>query len=95
VLKFLHTKPDEYYSSRQVWEQPEVEASRASVINFLTKMAETGFLDLQVKTGKGGHRGLYSAMFYDLDDLKNQLFRMFISHMRQELNIEPTRHYGE
>lgn len=34
--------------------------SRASVINFLNRMVDEGVLDYTEKTGKGGHRRLYS-----------------------------------
>lgn len=35
--------------------------SRASIINFLNAMCEEGILGYTEKTGKGGHRRIYSA----------------------------------
>ena len=58
-------------SSRDVWvavnDRLGVEASsrnaisRASIINFLNAMCGEGILDYTEKTGKGGHRRIYSA----------------------------------
>jgi predicted transcriptional regulator len=35
--------------------------SRASVINYLKKLAESGIIGMKQKTGKGGYHGVYSA----------------------------------
>jgi len=35
--------------------------SRASVINYLKKLTESGIIDREGKTGKGGYHGVYSA----------------------------------
>jgi len=35
--------------------------SRASVINYLKKLAESGIIDAKEETGKGGYHGVYSA----------------------------------
>lgn len=35
--------------------------SRASVINFMARMAEEGILEYTEKTGKGGHQRVYTA----------------------------------
>jgi predicted transcriptional regulator len=35
--------------------------SRASIINFLEKMASIGMLNKKENTGKGGYRGVYSS----------------------------------
>ena len=35
--------------------------SRASVINYLKKLAESGIIGAKEETGKGGYHGVYSA----------------------------------
>jgi len=56
---------EETLSSRQVWEQANVQLpgtiSRASIINFLNASVENGLLDYVEITGKGGYRRLYSS----------------------------------
>jgi hypothetical protein len=51
--------------SKAVWDRVNAELkpntiSRASVINFLESMRETGVLKGVERTGKGGHRWIYS-----------------------------------
>lgn len=60
-------------SSRDVWlavndNMPEKEGgkaaiSRASIINFLNSMVDNKVLNYTEKTGKGGHRRIYSAKY--------------------------------
>jgi predicted transcriptional regulator len=47
--------------------------SRASVINFLESMRETGVLKGDEKTGKGGHRWIYSPAMNEAE------FKQFIA----------------
>ena len=62
--------------SREVWEQvnqhPKISISRASIINFLSDMAELGILNTTTETAKGGYRSRYSAK-YDEDHTKQYL----------------------
>ena len=62
--------------SREVWEQvnqhPQINISRASIINFLNNMVELGILNTSSETGKGGHRSRYSPK-YDEDQTKQYL----------------------
>ena len=62
--------------SREVWEQvnqkPQINISRASIINFLNDMVELGILNTTSETGKGGHRSRYSPK-YDEDKTKQYL----------------------
>ena len=55
---------EETLSSRQVWEQVNEmlpgTISRASIINFLNASVDTGLLDYEETTGKGGYRRLYT-----------------------------------
>jgi predicted transcriptional regulator len=70
--------------SREVWEQinqhPQINISRASIINFLNDMAEQGILNTTTETGKGGYRPRYSPKYdeyqtkqYLADAVKNKL----------------------
>ena len=64
-------------NSRQVWEAiGKNDISRASVINFLASAVENGLLDVTYVTGKGGHRGIYTAK-YDEAGTKEYLKRTF------------------
>ena len=67
---------------RYVWEVGETDSrrayeflqgtefamSRASLINFLKKMAEEGFLSYSEKTGKGGYKGIWRPHPEALDE---------------------------
>ncbi len=59
----------EYLGSRDVWEKTNAvlgsqglqHRSRATYINYLSDLADNGFVFVQNVTGKGGHRDLYQA----------------------------------
>jgi len=64
ALRVIWASP-EGLGSRAVWDRVNAELkpgtiSRASVINFLESMKEMGVLKGDEKTGKGGHRWIYS-----------------------------------
>ena len=63
ALHILWSRNGEYLTSREVWQQVsgKLTISRASIINSLNRMARSGVLDYKETTGKGGHRGLYTA----------------------------------
>jgi len=61
-VKLLWTA-DKALGSRDVWSHLKDEASRASVINFLEAMTRYGLLEKTLVTGKGGHRGIYTAKY--------------------------------
>jgi predicted transcriptional regulator len=63
TLRLLWSKSGEFLTSRQVWQHvsEKMSISRASIINSLNRMVKMGVLDYNEVTGKGGHRGLYSA----------------------------------
>jgi predicted transcriptional regulator len=67
AMRFIWSKPQGVgASSREVWmginqNLKTRSISRASVINFLNAMVEEGVLENNEITGKGGHRGIYSA----------------------------------
>jgi predicted transcriptional regulator len=64
ALRAIWATP-EGLGSKAVWDRVNAELkpntiSRASVINFLESMRETGVLKGVERTGKGGHRWIYS-----------------------------------
>jgi predicted transcriptional regulator len=64
ALRVIWAAP-EGLGSKAVWDRVNAELkpntiSRASVINFLESMRETGVLKGVERTGKGGHRWIYS-----------------------------------
>jgi len=64
ALRAIWANP-EGLGSKAVWDRVNAELkpntiSRASVINFLESMREAGVLKGVEKTGKGGHRWIYS-----------------------------------
>ena len=69
-------------TSREVWEavNKKTKISRASVINFLEASHENGLLERDTTTGKGGHRGIYSAK-YDEQGTKEYLKKVFKEHL--------------
>ena len=76
MLKTLW-KSTEGLNSRQVWEAVGGDKiSRASVINSLDAMVENGLLSKTSRTGKGGHRGIFSPKF-DEAGTKQYLVKVF------------------
>jgi predicted transcriptional regulator len=63
ALRLLWSRSGEYLSSREVWQSVgmKMTISRASIINSLNRMANSGILAHKEITGKGGYRSLYSA----------------------------------
>ncbi|MFB0543232.1 MAG: BlaI/MecI/CopY family transcriptional regulator [Candidatus Bathyarchaeia archaeon] len=62
ILRFLWKSGREGVTSKDVWSHLSrvYKISRASVINFLQKLAEDGVLKNEPQTGKGGYRGFYT-----------------------------------
>lgn len=80
AFKALWSSPKEM-SSKEVWEAVgEKTISRASIINFLVEMADLGFLERSEKSGKGGHRGIYTPK-YDEEGMKRVLKKMFMEKL--------------
>ena len=70
-------------NSRQVWHTVGVDKiSRASIINFLNAMVDSGLLNMESITGKGGHRGVYSPC-YDEAGTKRYLAERFREKLYQ------------
>jgi len=85
-LCYLWSKNGEYASSREVWDNvtKKLPISRASIINSLNRMAEFGVLLSKETTGKGGHRGLYSAAMNE-NELKKHIADELIKSIRNNL----------
>jgi|GEM_PF-2971285 len=83
ALKALWAKGDGM-TTREVWYAlGRNEAfSRASIINFLESAYENGFLDKTEITGKGGHRGAFTAK-YDEAGTKAYLKRVFMERLKE------------
>ena len=63
--------------------------SRASVINFLESMKEMGVLKGDEKTGKGGHRWIYSPAMNE-SEFKEFVASTIISNLRRDFPEETT-----
>jgi len=85
AMRYLWRLGGEGASSYDVWKQvnedfksdqtiSRASISRASIINFLNAMVDDGALDYTEKTGKGGHRRIYS-MNYDEAGFKEYVAR--------------------
>ena len=90
ALKYIWGLDGRGASSREVWvnvnkvmrtdTSQRDSISRASVINFLNNMFDEGALNNSEITGKGGHRGIYSAK-YDEAGFKEYMAKKIISKM--------------
>ena len=90
ALKYLWRLDGDGASSREVWvnvnkvmstdTSQRDSISRASIINFLNKMVDEGALNNAEITGKGGHRGIYSAK-HDEAGFKEHMAKKIISKM--------------
>lgn len=63
ALRLLWSRRGEYLTSREACQHvnEKMKISRASIINSLNRMKNSGILDYKETTGKGGYRGLYAA----------------------------------
>jgi len=86
ALKYLWRLNGKGASSRDVWVNVNMDLmgertiSRASIINFLNDMVDEGALNNAEITGKGGHRGIYSAK-HDEAGFKEHMAKKIISKM--------------
>ena len=86
ALKYLWRLNGKGASSREVWVNVNKDLmgkrtiSRASIINFLNDMVDEGALNNAEITGKGGHRGIYSAK-HDEAGFKEHMAKKIISKM--------------
>jgi len=84
-LKALQTLwvTKEGMNTRQIWEAVGSDKiSRASIINFLESAYNDGLLNKSEITGKGGHRGIYTAR-YDEAETKQYLRNLFIERLNR------------
>lgn len=91
-MKFIWTINQEVDSKTAYNHLRETETpmSRASVINFLNKMANKGFLQYSETTTKGGYKGLYrpSVVVPDEKSFKRVLAKRIIYMAQKELSRE-------
>ena len=78
--------------SRAVWDRVNAELkpntiSRASVINFLEEMRETGVLKGVERTGKGGHHWVYSPAM-DEAGFKQHIARTILESLLRDFPEE-------
>ena len=59
--------------------------SRASIINFLSDMADMRFLMYSNEYAKGGVRRRYQAAYKNVDAFRRELAAIFIGHIHREL----------
>ena len=91
ALRAIWATP-EGLGSRAVWDRVNAELkpstiSRASVINFLESMREAGILKGKEKTGKGGHRWIYSPAM-DESEFKQYIARTILESLMRDFPEE-------
>jgi len=70
--------------------------SRASVISFLNRMVEEGFLEYREATGKGGHKRLYrpSEKAQDEESFRRTMAERIMRKVLEEMAVNPRRSSG-
>jgi predicted transcriptional regulator len=91
ALRAIWATP-EGLGSKAVWDRVNAELkpntiSRASVINFLESMREAGVLKGVEKTGKGGHRWIYSPAM-DESEFKQYIARTILESLMRDFPEE-------
>jgi predicted transcriptional regulator len=66
---------------------PDKSISRASVIFFLSRMADQGVLDYRTATGKGGHHRVYYPIMNEWD-YKKHLLKTVVESMKRDFPEE-------
>ena len=94
ALRAIWATP-EGLGSKAVWDRVNAELkpntiSRASVINFLEAMRETGVLKGEERTGKGGHHWIYYPAMYE-SKFKQYIASQLIESLMKSFP-EETRH---
>jgi hypothetical protein len=88
ALRYFWEGENEPTGTKIVWEYVNgrlprgSSISRATIVNFLSWMAEEGVLGYEVTTGKGGHYNLYYAKLDEKGFEKYVITVMFLSLMR-------------
>ena len=91
ALRVIWASP-EGLGSRAVWDRVNVglkgeTISRASVINFLESMREIGVLKGEERTGKGGHRWIYSPAMNE-SEFKQHIARTILESLMRDFPEE-------
>ncbi len=92
AMQYLWELDGEGASSREVWEEVNKRLShrtisRASIINFLNSMVDEGVLNYTERTGKGGHRRIYSIK-YDEKGFKEYISKTVLKKLLEEFPEE-------
>jgi len=96
ALRYLWSLGGGGASSYEVWTQvnedlPEGQSiSRAAIIIFLNAMVDDGLLDYVEKTGKGGHRRIYS-MKHDEAGFKEHVAQQVLRRLLRDFPEETKR----
>jgi predicted transcriptional regulator len=98
-LRYIWAQGEKGASTGKTWTAvtealgPDKSISRASVIFFLSRMADQGVLDYTSATGKGGHRRIYYPIMdergykkYLLKTVVESLMRDFPEETKEALN---------
>jgi len=93
ALRVIWASPEGLGSSA-VWDRVNAELkgetiSRASIINFLESMREAGVLKGDEKTGKGGHRWVYSPSM-DEQQYKQYIAKTILESLLRDFPKETT-----
>jgi len=91
ALRAIWATP-EGLGSKAVWDRVNAELkpntiSRASVINFLESMRKMGVLKGEEKTGKGGHRWIYSPAMNEAE-FKEFIVKMLLESLMRDFPEE-------
>jgi len=91
ALRVIWATPEDL-GSKAVWGRVNAELrpntiSRASVINFLESMREAGVLKGEERTGKGGHRWVYSPAMNEAE-FKQYIARTILESLMRDFPEE-------
>ena len=88
ALRYVWSQGEKGATSGKTWKavnealDPDKSISRASVILFLSRMADQGVLDFRTATGKGGHHRVYYPVMDERSYIKHVMKTVVESMMR-------------
>ena len=94
-LRYIWAQGEKGASTGKTWKAvtealgPDKSISRASVILFLSRMADQGVLDYRSATGKGGHHRVYYPIM-DERGYKKHLLKTAVESMMRDFPRETT-----
>ena len=93
ALRYVWSQGEKGASTGKTWTAvtealgPDKSISRASVILFLSRMADQGVLDYRTATGKGGYHRVYFPIM-DERDYKKHLLRTVVESLMRDFPEE-------